>query len=83
MKTEYRPNAYYMRGALPTVEQSRDEYIGSVYGAAALDYITIIHANEAIDMLHERCPGEAERPEVRDQFLDTFRDLIEEAKELL
>lgn len=65
MKTEYRPNAYYMRGALPTVEQSRDEYIGSVYGAAALDYITIIHANEAIDMLHERCPGEAERPEVR------------------
>ena len=62
MKTEYRPNAYYMRGALPTVEQSRDEYIGSVYGAAALDYITIIHANEAIDMLHERCPGEAERP---------------------
>lgn len=65
MKTEYRPNAYYMRGALPTVEQSRDEYIGSVYGAAALDYITIIHANEAIDMLHERCHGEAERPEVR------------------
>ena len=65
MKAEYRPNAYYMRGALPTVEQSRDEYIGSVYGAAALDYITIIHANEAIDMLHERCPGESERPEVR------------------
>ena len=32
-----KPNAYYMRGALPTVEQSRDEYIGSVYGAAALD----------------------------------------------
>lgn len=52
-----KPNAYYMRGALPTVEQSRDEYIGSVYGAAALDYITIIHANEALDMLQERLPG--------------------------
>ena len=36
-----KPNAYYMRGALPTVEQSRDH------------------------------------------FLETFRDLIEEAKELL
>lgn len=28
----YRPNAYWMRGALPTVERSKDEYIGSVYG---------------------------------------------------
>lgn len=33
MKTAYRPNAYWLRGALPTVEQSRDDYIGSVYGA--------------------------------------------------
>ena len=57
MKTEYRPNAYWLRGALPTVEQSRDEYIGSVYGAAALAYITIMHATEAIDMLQERLPG--------------------------
>ena len=57
MKTEYRPNAYWLRGALPTVEQSRDEYIGSVYGAAALGYIAIMHATEAIDMLQERLPG--------------------------
>lgn len=57
MKTEYKPNAYYMRGALPTVEQSRDEYIGSVYGAAALAYISIMHATEALDMLQERLPG--------------------------
>ena len=57
MKTEYRPNAYYMRGALPSVEQSRDEYIGSVYGAAALAYISIMHATEALDMLQERLPG--------------------------
>ena len=57
MKTEYRPNAYYMRGALPSVEQSRDDYIGSVYGAAALAYISIMHATEALDMLQERLPG--------------------------
>lgn len=31
----YRPNAYWMRGALLTVERSKDEYIGSVYGAVA------------------------------------------------
>ena len=42
----YRPNAYWMRGALPTVERSKDEYIGSVYGAAALAYIAMIHATE-------------------------------------
>ena len=46
-----------MRGALPSVEQSRDEYIGSVYGAAALAYISIMHATEALDMLQERLPG--------------------------
>lgn len=57
MKAAYRPNAYWLRGALPTVEQSRDDYIGSVYGAAALAYISIMHATEAIDMLQERLPG--------------------------
>lgn len=65
MKTEYRPNAYWLRGALPTVEQSRDDYIGSVYGAAALGYIAIMHAAEALDMLQERCPQEAALPGVR------------------
>lgn len=58
MKTEYRPNAYWLRGALPTVERSKDEYIGSVYGAAALAYIAMIHATEAVDMLQERLPEE-------------------------
>ena len=57
MKTAYRPNAYWLRGALPTVEQSRDDYIGSVYGAAALAYMSIMHATEALDMLQERLPG--------------------------
>lgn len=51
-----KPNAYLMRGALPSVEQSRDEYTGSVFGAAALAYITIIHATDAIDMLQDRLP---------------------------
>lgn len=57
MKAEYRPNAYWLRGALPTVERSKDEYIGSVYGAAALAYIAMIHATEAVDMLQECLPG--------------------------
>ena len=39
------------------MEQSRDEYIGSVYGAAALGYIAIMHAAEALDMLQERLPA--------------------------
>ena len=54
-----KPNAYWLRGALPSVEQSRGEYIGSVFGAAALAYISIIHANEAIDLLQARCPRES------------------------
>lgn len=49
-------NAYLMRGALPSVERSRDEYTGSVFGAAALAYITIIHSTEALDMMQERLP---------------------------
>ena len=65
MNKTYRPNAYWMRGALPTVERSKDEYIGSVYGAAALAYISIIHATEAIDMLQERLPEEYTGREVR------------------
>lgn len=43
-----------MRGALPSVERSRDEYTGSVFGSAALAYITIIHATDALDMMQER-----------------------------
>lgn len=45
-----------MRGALLSVEQSRDEYTGSVFGSAALAYITIIHATDAMDMMQERLP---------------------------
>lgn len=51
-----KPNAFYMRGALPSVERSRDEYTGSVFGSAALAYITIIHATDAMDMMQERLP---------------------------
>lgn len=51
-----KPNAYLMRGALPSVERSRDEYTGSVFGSAALAYITIIHATDAMDMMQERLP---------------------------
>ena len=65
MNKTYRPNAYWMRGALPTVERSKDEYIGSVYGAAALAYIAMIHATEAVDMLQERLPEEYTGREVR------------------
>lgn len=49
-------NAYLMRGALPSVERSRDEYTVSVFGSAALAYITIIHATDALDMMQERLP---------------------------
>lgn len=51
-----KPNAFYMRGALLSVEQSRDEYTGSVFGSAALAYIAIIHATDALDMMQERLP---------------------------
>lgn len=54
----YRPDAYYLRGALPDVERRRDEYVASVFGSAALAYISIIHANEALDLLQARCPRE-------------------------
>mgnify|MGYP000165671919 CR=1 FL=1 len=49
-------NAYFLRGALPSVEKSRDEYTGSVFGSAALAYITIIHTTDALDMMQERLP---------------------------
>lgn len=56
MNDTIKPNAYLMRGALPSVERSRDEYTGSVFGSAALTYITIIHATDAMDMMQERLP---------------------------
>lgn len=56
MNDTINPNAYLMRGALPSVERSRDEYTGSVFGSAALAYITIIHATDAMDMMQERLP---------------------------
>lgn len=51
-----KPNAYLLRGALPSAERSRDEYTGSVFGAAALAYITIIHTTDALDSMQERLP---------------------------
>lgn len=56
MNNTTKANAYLMRGALPSVERSRDEYTGSVFGSAALAYITIIHATDAMDMMQERLP---------------------------
>lgn len=56
MNDTIKPNAYLMRGALPSVEKSRDEYTGSVFGSAALAYITIIHTTDALDMMQERLP---------------------------
>lgn len=56
MNDTIKRNAYLMRGALPSVERSRDEYTGSVFGSAALAYITIIHATDAMDMMQERLP---------------------------
>lgn len=56
MNDTIKPNAYLMRGALPSVERSRDEYTGSVFGSAALAYIAIIHATDAMDMMQERLP---------------------------
>ena len=46
----------YISAALPTIEQSRDEYIGSVYGAAALATVASIATFDAIDMIREQCP---------------------------
>ena len=46
----------YMTNAMRSAEQNRDEYIGSVYGGAALGLIASIHAADAIDLLQERCP---------------------------
>ena len=56
MNDTIKPNAYLMRGAMPSVERSRDEYTGSVFGSAALAYITIIHTTDALDMMQERLP---------------------------
>lgn len=56
MSNTTKANAYFLRGALPSVERSRDEYTGSVFGSAALAYITIIHATDAMDMMQERLP---------------------------
>lgn len=39
-----------------SVEKSRDEYVGSVYGAAALAYITAINTVDALDALESNCP---------------------------
>lgn len=56
MNTAYCPNAYWMRGAMPSTEAMRDEYIGSVYGAAALGLITTMATLDALDMMEERTP---------------------------
>lgn len=56
MNNTTKANAYFLRGALPSLEKSRDEYTGSVFGSAALAYITIIHATDALDMMQERLP---------------------------
>jgi len=51
-----KPSAFWLRGGLPKAEAMADEFTGSVYGAAALGYMAVIHALDACDMLEERCP---------------------------
>ena len=60
-----KANAYFLRGALPSLEKSRDEYTGSVFGSAALAYITIIHTTDALDMMQERLPELYEERQIR------------------
>lgn len=45
---------YIGAAVMPDAERSKDEYIGSVYGTAALGYITMIRTLDAIDALEER-----------------------------
>lgn len=52
MNRTFRPNAYWLQGALPTVEQSKDEYIGSVYGAAVVVAQSLAH--EAVEYVKRR-----------------------------
>lgn len=54
---KYREAYGMMDAAIPSIEQSREKYIVSVYGAAALAYIAIIHTNEAMDLMQWRTPG--------------------------
>jgi len=42
--------------AKPTAEERADEFSGTIYGAVALDEITVLHTYDALDALHERCP---------------------------
>jgi len=56
MTGNHRPNAYNMRGALPTTERMREEYVGTIYGAAALGYITYLYSTEMEDAMRERTP---------------------------
>lgn len=62
-----KPNAYNLRGALPTVDDMHNEYIGSIYGSAALGCVAAAYAEESLDSLRERCP-QVITPSVRSQM---------------
>lgn len=66
-----KPKATFLRGALPTVEEAQAEYVGSVYGAAALGFITSICAADALDALMERC-----KPLVRGRVAASVRAIM-------
>jgi len=53
----HRGNARWLAGAVPTEDDMLKEFAGSVYGAAALGFITSMCAADAIDALAERCPN--------------------------
>lgn len=46
----------FIKGALPSVSDMGNEYMGSVYGTAALGFIASFYTAEALDSLRERCP---------------------------
>lgn len=54
MSTAYMRD--YVRGTAARPEMNSDEYVGSIYGSAALGYMTVIHTLDALDVLREKCP---------------------------
>lgn len=45
-----------VHGTAACPEMNSDEYVGSIYGSAALGYMTLIHTLDALDVLKEACP---------------------------
>lgn len=56
MNTTQPPARNYLAAAMPSLLHSRDEYIASVFGSAALGLVATMAALDAIDILNERLP---------------------------